>query len=321
MKTLTQCVDDLKFSLELIAGRHMTQDYQGLGVNLMATNDSERARKFSESWLQEQNQGDTPPSFDNPYSHKALQGLWNVADILSIALTYAPREWSIGIVRGLMATDDNRKRYLTCLSESIDYIDARSMLPVPFIVDDDTYRMNLAIISFITAIRETTHGQALLTALRNICQTILRQPMAVDEEIMQVAQTRVELYERYQMQSDDASIPESDFYDAREGNDDDEDEDDGLKYYDAISEEAKCSYVEESFFNRVSARRHECTQEPVKHEIDWNLWLRMLSVIASVAGGAMLVVGLLLPIPGLAIAGACLLGAGLALGDSAFKAV
>lgn len=195
------------------------------------------------------------------------------------------------------------------------------MLPAPFIVDDATYRMNLAIIDFIAAIRETTHGHALLTALRNICQTILHLPMAVDEEIMLVAQARVEAYRRYHAQFDDESVSDADFYDAREGKDnDEEDDDDELEYHDAISEEAKRSLVEESFFNRESAGSHEHTQESIKNEIDWNLWLRMLSVIASVAGGAMLVVGLLLPIPGLAIAGACVLGAGLVLGASAFKA-
>jgi MoxR-like ATPase len=48
-------------------------------------------------------------------------------------------------------------------------------------------------------------------------------------------------------------------------------------------------------------------------DINWNFYLKCLSHIALIAGAAILVVGLLLPIPGLAIAGACLLGAGVAL--------
>jgi hypothetical protein len=67
-----------------------------------------------------------------------------------------------------------------------------------------------------------------------------------------------------------------------------------------------------------SARSHENAQIPVKDIIDWNFCLQCLSGIAIVAGGAMLVVGLLLPVPGLAIAGACLLGAG-ALGYAASR--
>ncbi|MDF1684868.1 MAG: ankyrin repeat domain-containing protein [Legionellaceae bacterium] len=55
---------------------------------------------------------------------------------------------------------------------------------------------------------------------------------------------------------------------------------------------------------------------PVDHDIDWNFYLKCLSSIATVSGGAMLVVGLLLPIPGLAIAGACLLGVGIVAGHA-----
>jgi|GEM_PF-3394957 len=58
--------------------------------------------------------------------------------------------------------------------------------------------------------------------------------------------------------------------------------------------------------------KHENSHAPVENNIDWNLCFKILSGIAAVAGGAMLVVGLLLPIPGLAIAGACLLVVGVA---------
>lgn len=50
--------------------------------------------------------------------------------------------------------------------------------------------------------------------------------------------------------------------------------------------------------------------KPAEDTIDWSFYLKCLSGLAMVSGGAMLVVGLLLPLPGLAIAGACLLAAG-----------
>jgi len=63
-------------------------------------------------------------------------------------------------------------------------------------------------------------------------------------------------------------------------------------------------------FHTENTSSHKNKPTPVRNEIDWNFYLQCLSGIATVAGGAMLVVGLLLPVPGLAIAGACLLGAG-----------
>ncbi|NCT56387.1 MAG: hypothetical protein GW760_01565 [Legionella sp.] len=59
----------------------------------------------------------------------------------------------------------------------------------------------------------------------------------------------------------------------------------------------------------VDADQTELESAP---DIDWNLCFKILSGLATVAGGGMLVVGLLLPVPGLAIAGACLLAAGVA---------
>ncbi|MCR9192256.1 MAG: hypothetical protein NXI01_06300, partial [Gammaproteobacteria bacterium] len=117
MKTLTDCVNQLKRNLQNIADTEMTQSYKGLGISLFETNDSEKAQTFSES-LQNINVEGGRPSFNNSYSKKALQAVWNVADILSIALTYTPREWSIGILRGFMDEGINGKKYLACLSES-----------------------------------------------------------------------------------------------------------------------------------------------------------------------------------------------------------
>ena len=63
-------------------------------------------------------------------------------------------------------------------------------------------------------------------------------------------------------------------------------------------------------FHPENTSSHNNEPAPVGNEIDWNFCLKCLSGLAAVAGGAMLVVGLLLPVPGLAIAGACLLGVG-----------
>lgn len=63
-------------------------------------------------------------------------------------------------------------------------------------------------------------------------------------------------------------------------------------------------------FHPENTSSHNNEPAPVGNEIDWNFCLKCLSGLAAVAGGAMLVVGLLLPVPGLAIAGDCLLGVG-----------
>ena len=67
--------------------------------------------------------------------------------------------------------------------------------------------------------------------------------------------------------------------------------------------------LEEKYSERT--RKYDSTQNFFEN-IDWNLCFKILSGIAAVTGGAMLVVGLLLPVPGLAIEGACLLVAGVA---------
>ncbi|MCR9192592.1 MAG: hypothetical protein NXI01_08030, partial [Gammaproteobacteria bacterium] len=149
-----------------------------------------------------------------------LQAVWNVADILSIALTYTPREWSIGILRGFMDEGINGKKYLACLSESIEYIDTKSMLPVPFIVDDITYRINLELINFIRDVRHTTNGNSLLETLNTLCQTVLGQLMVIDKEIIDIATKRVKAYEQY-LEGQHRALELSDdgyiFYDTRDG--------------------------------------------------------------------------------------------------------
>ena len=64
------------------------------------------------------------------------------------------------------------------------------------------------------------------------------------------------------------------------------------------------------FFNPNNNPRQQPAVEEnsnlIEDDIDWNFYLNL----AIVSGGAMLVVGLLLSLPGLTITGACLLGAG-----------
>ncbi|NCT56385.1 MAG: hypothetical protein GW760_01555 [Legionella sp.] len=65
----------------------------------------------------------------------------------------------------------------------------------------------------------------------------------------------------------------------------------------------------------VGGGEKETQKQPIPEstpDIDWNLCFKILSSLSAVVGGAMLVVGLLLPVPGLAIAGACFLAVGVA---------
>lgn len=291
VKTLMACVNHLKSNLEVLAGTPMTQSYQGLEVPIFEDSDSKRARIFSESLQKNHAEGDTP-AFDNPYSKNALQAVWNIADILSIALTYTPREWSVGILRGFMSTGVDGKLYLTCLSDSINYIDSTSMLPAPFIIDEVTYRINIALIDFVQEVRSTTNGNALLETLDNLCQRFLHQSMVIDKEIMEIATARTKAYAPYL--EDQAT----------------HDEQDDFVFYDTYAYENEVSDLEEEFefYDAQSYASVEDTTE--KNNIDWNFFLQCLINITAIAGGAMLVVGLLLPLPGLVIAGACILGVG-----------
>ena len=234
MKTLTDCVNQLKTNLQAIAGSVMTQSYKGLEVSLFETNDSEQARLFAES-LQHRDDEMSGCSFNNPYSKQALQAVWNLADILSIALTYMPCESGFGIVRGFMSTGLNNKLNINCLCDSMDYIDSKGMLPTPYVVDDITYRINLELIDFITEVRETKNGSALFQTLNQLCQTMLFQTFSIDEEILITAKKRTDDYAQYinkLYQPDD----ERDSYHTCDEYDLDEKE---FVFYDAVSDEAK----------------------------------------------------------------------------------
>ncbi len=109
MKTLTECVKQLKKNLQGLSGTvTLIESYEGLDVPLMEDDDSKLARLFSET-LQNNFEVDKT-SFNNPYSKRALQAAWNFAEILSIALTYTPKESIIGISRGLF-TEGVGKRW------------------------------------------------------------------------------------------------------------------------------------------------------------------------------------------------------------------
>ncbi|MDF1828403.1 MAG: hypothetical protein P1U39_09010 [Legionellaceae bacterium] len=73
------------------------------------------------------------------------------------------------------------------------------------------------------------------------------------------------------------------------------------------------SWVNVNVNDPTTSATYVRNEDDIEDDIDWNFYLKCLSSIAMVGGGAMLVVGLLLPVPGLAIAGACLLGVGVAI--------
>ena len=186
MTALMNCLNQLKTDLQKIADASMTQCYEGLDVPLLEDSDSQRAQVFSESF--------SGNSFNNPYSKKALQAVWNLVDILSIALTYTPCEWSLGILRGFMAKGSSNKTNLSLLIESINYIDSISMMPTPFVVDDVTYMINLELIKFITEVRKTKNGRSLFDTLNQLCRTMLFQTISIDEEIINTATKRINTY-------------------------------------------------------------------------------------------------------------------------------
>ena len=244
MKTLTDCVNQLKTNLQAIAGTAMTQSYEGLTTSIFETDDSKLAREFVES-LKNNNLELDRSAFDNLYSKKALQAVWNLVDILSISLTYTPSGSSLGILRGFMANGLNNEYNLSLLSKSIDYIDSRGMLPLPYVVDDVTYRLNLTLLDFVKEAQETKQGRALFETIRQLTQAILFHPILIDKDIIVTATENINAYKQYQMKQ--ASILVDDglvYYDAQDGLDHSMNEDEPL-FYDTMSDEPEKNTLSE----------------------------------------------------------------------------
>ena len=248
MKTVTECVNQLKRNLQALNGTIvLTQSYEGLDVPIMEDDDSKQALLFSESLQQKPFQADEK-TFNNPYSKRALQAAWNFADILSIALTYTPKEFSVGISIGLFAEGANKKWNGSLLIDSINYIDSKNMLPTPYIIDDVTNSINLYLIDFINNVRKTNNGKSLFKSLTQICNIISPQPMSIDEMIINIAKERVDVYKSYKNSLSSAlelsdEEEEDIFFDAI---------DDELEFYDTKSSPPYNDIIKEQVKRRIN---------------------------------------------------------------------
>lgn len=247
MKTLTECVNQLKKNLQGLSGTViLIESYEGLDVPLMEDDDSKLARLFSETL--QNNFGVDKTSFNNPYSKRALQAAWNIAEILSIALTYTRKESNSDISRGLLGEGVGKKLNGVLLLDSINYIDSKNMLPTPYIIDDVTNSINVYLIDFINDARKTSDGSSLFKQLTQLCEMISPQPISIDEDIINTATQRIDAYKRYQNNialSLELSDDEDAFFDTC-SDDPNLITDDELKFYDTA-----CHCYDELFKERA----------------------------------------------------------------------
>ncbi len=100
------------------------------------------------------------------YLKNALQAAWNVADILSV-LVKPSGSWMVApdslaaIAWNSQRLGENNKSNLDNLFASLNYLDTSA--GVPYILDNNMYKINLAIHQFIENLKTSKPGQALIS--------------------------------------------------------------------------------------------------------------------------------------------------------------
>lgn len=205
MPSLTECIDNLKKEIEAIAGRPMTQNYDGLGDLFMNSDDTTRAKEIATSLQQSdraterQNTVPQESSLSRSYAIKSLQSAWNIADTLSIVIRYTPCEWSAGFFRGLMASGPNGELNAHNLLISMFYMNEDSSV-VPYIVDDITYEINCAFLKFTKAVQSTSNGKSIISLLKQLSLSVLDKPIILDKQVIQAAEPQIRIYQQYKAQ-------------------------------------------------------------------------------------------------------------------------
>lgn len=126
------------------------------------------------------------------YPAKALQAAWNVATILAKinVESHWPSAGTAQTIFKLAYKASNGETNMANLQNSLDYLDTINYNGVPHIIDDVTYKINLAINNFITEIALIPQGKNLINA---------SQPLGTlsFSNMQKAAQERIASYEMY----------------------------------------------------------------------------------------------------------------------------